>query len=111
MRAVSIGLVALGHAVCGGGDGGGGGDPGGFGGDPGDFCSVSAECVTSFCCQTEDCGFGMCSNPCDDDFDCPGGMGCRDDVCLVLCPSRDDRECPAGFECDEHDGQFYCRGD
>lgn len=93
-------------AACGDDDDG----PYGFAenGEIGAYCTQDAECNQGICCVEDDCAFGMCTFPCDDDDQCPPEMACDhsgDGQCLFICGGGG--ACPIDFECNE---DFVCEG-
>lgn len=68
------------------------------GGNVGASCEEDRNCAAGFCCDTGNCGGGMCTFPCDDDDDCPSDMSCAHDVCFFRCGS--DRDCADGMSCE-----------
>jgi len=74
------------------------------GGGIGSFCDDDRDCYAGFCCDSGNCGGGMCTYACHDDFDCPSDMLCEHDTCFFSCQS--DRDCAEGQSC-EH-GETVC---
>lgn len=58
------------------------------------------DCAEGICCDSDNCGGGMCTYSCDHDEDCPPTMACEHHVCVYMCDS--DADCASGWEC-EHD--------
>lgn len=77
------------------------------GGGLGGTCDKDRDCFEGFCCDSDNCGGGMCTLDCDGDRDCPDGMRCEHDICFFACDS--DRDCAAGAQC-EH-GNTVCEWD
>ena len=67
-------------------------------GRPGAFCVDRFECMDICCTAVAGCGSGMCTVPCTEDRDCPGGMACERDVCFFACEA--DEDCAAGQTCE-----------
>ena len=78
-------------------------DPG-CGGGVGATCDNDSQCATGWCCDSGNCGGGMCTYSCRDDLDCPSDMLCEHDTCFFNCAS--DEDCAVGMSC-EH-GQTIC---
>ena len=78
-------------------------DPG-CGGGIGATCRSYDDCSDGFCCDSGNCGGGMCTYRCDVDADCPPEMACEHDVCFFTC--RSDADCARGMSC-EH-GNTVC---
>ncbi|HWV38338.1 MAG TPA: hypothetical protein VN033_07655 [Vulgatibacter sp.] len=68
-------------------------------------------CRDSFCLRLDE--GGVCSVPCADDFDCPGGLTCQVDgrlealVCKPGVRCTTDDGCPSGHRCDASRGSCY----
>jgi hypothetical protein len=64
-------------------------------------CRGDVDCAPGVSCEHgKEFGDGMCTYPCRDHFDCPGGSACVDvsgGSCLVACV--DDSWCNPGFHC------------
>ena len=73
----------------------------------GSFCNNDAECFNSECCESDNCGGGMCTFRCDHDVDCPAEMLCEHGTCFFICNS--DLDCANGQSC-EH-GNTVCEWD
>jgi len=67
-------------------------------GDLGAYCHSNAECDTGWCCESKECGGGMCTYSCDRDNDCPADMGCEHHTCFFYC--HNDNDCAAGQKCE-----------
>lgn len=78
-------------------------------GGAGALCRGDRDCADPlFCCEDNgNCGGGMCTADCRDDFDCPGGMRCEHDMCFYACDN--DRDCAPQMSC-EH-GNTVCEYD
>lgn len=70
----------------------------------GALCQENTECVTNFCCTSDDCGPGMCTRACKGNMDCPHDMLCEHNTCFFVCAS--DNDCAPGQSC-EH-GNTIC---
>jgi len=78
--------------------------PGECAGEIGGECQSTDDCFDGTCCPDKNCGDGMCTYFCDDDFDCPETMGCEHGFCFFLCER--DEDCGPGQSC-EH-GKTIC---
>ncbi len=77
------------------------------GGGIGGVCDSDGDCFDGFCCDTDNCGGGMCTYDCDEDSHCPPSMLCEHHVCFFTCDS--DRDCAPEMSC-EH-GDTICEWD
>lgn len=73
-------------------------------GDIGGDCVDDFDCIDGFCCQSKNCGGGMCTYRCDTNADCPNAMSCEHGNCFFAC--NEDRDCGTGQKC-EH-GHTIC---
>lgn len=73
-------------------------------GGVGGFCDTASDCDEGFCCDTNNCGGGMCTYRCSDDHECPDDMLCEHETCFFRC--ADDTDCAEGMSC-EH-GETIC---
>ncbi len=73
-------------------------------GGVGASCASDRDCFDGVCCESDNCGGGMCTFACDDDRDCPPEMLCEHSTCFFIC--SDDRDCAVGQSC-EH-GNTIC---
>ncbi len=71
------------------------------GGGIGSNCRTSDDCSDGFCCDSGNCGGGMCTYRCDADRDCPVEMACEHGTCFFTCSSDDD--CAPGMSCEHGD--------
>jgi hypothetical protein len=59
-------------------------------------CDPGLEC----CTEKDNCGGGMCTLSCEEDYDCPADMLCEHSICFYACAS--DLDCAPEMSC-EHD--------
>ncbi len=64
----------------------------------GAFCDFDNDCIEGFCCDSANCGGGMCTYSCGDDLDCPSDMLCEHGNCFFACDF--DADCADGQTCE-----------